>query len=200
FLGDNHSEGLFHKISAVIQSALEENFSDLDVEIIAEPGTYFTCSAVTLTTAICGKKKRNDQRNTMNGINPIQRFYYVNDSIYGSFYEGVELYGCSLKPLLSDEEIQRRTSYNSNVWGQTCCAVDLLAKEQQLPELEEGEFIVWENMGAYNQVLCSTFCGVPYPASRHVFINNPRLSLEWLSNVEEVVDFLSETCSLVAKE
>ncbi|GBN60638.1 hypothetical protein AVEN_91814-1 [Araneus ventricosus] len=71
----------------------------------------------------------------------------------------------------SDEDIQRRPAYINNVWGQT---EDLLAKEQSLPDLEDGEFIVWENMGAYNQVLCSTFCGLPYPASRRVLINNLR--------------------------
>ncbi|KAF8788061.1 Ornithine decarboxylase 1 like protein [Argiope bruennichi] len=200
FLGDKNSEGLFHEISSVIRSALKENFPDPDIEIIAEPGTYFVCSAVTLTTAICGKKERNSHCKTMNGMNPVRRFYYVNDSIYGSFYRGVELYGCAMKPFLSDEELQRRPTYNSNVWGQTCCAEDLLAKEQQLPDLEEGEFILWENMGAYNQVLCSAFCGVPFPATRYVFVNNSRFNLEWISNVEEVSDFLSKTCSLVAKE
>ncbi|GBN32799.1 hypothetical protein AVEN_180180-1 [Araneus ventricosus] len=70
----------------------------------------------------------------------------------------------------SDEEIQRRPAYNSNVWGQTCCAEDLLAKEHQLPDLKEGEFIVWENMGRATK--CSAFCEVSYPASRHVFIDN----------------------------
>ncbi|GIY09153.1 antizyme inhibitor 2 [Caerostris extrusa] len=197
FTGSKGSEKLFNEISQVIKSNLKEYFSETDIEIIAEPGTFFACSAVSLTTAICGKKERNIQ---YNGTNPIRRFYYLNDSIYGSFFHGVEQYGFVLKPLLNELELRQRPVYSSTLWGQTCCGEDLLLKEHMLPDMEEGECIVWENMGAYCRVICSTFCGVPLPAAKYIFINNPRLNMEWLNNSSDVVDFLSRTCSLVEKE
>ncbi|GFX81763.1 ornithine decarboxylase [Trichonephila clavipes] len=200
FTGSKGSDELFDEITQVIKSALEEHFPEPDIEIIAEPGTFFAGSAVSLMTAICGKKKRNIQQKTVNGMNPVQRFYYINDGIYGSFFSGWDQYGCRIKPLLKDSVLQQRPVYSSKIWGQTCCGEDLLVKECQLPDLEEGEFIIWENMGAYNQVLCSTFCGVPLPASKYVFINNPKLSLKWLNNLKEVIDLVSEKCSLVEKE
>ncbi|GIY35067.1 ornithine decarboxylase [Caerostris darwini] len=145
FTGSKGSEKLFNEISQVIKSNLKEYFSETDIEIIAEPGTFFACSA-------------------------------------------------------NELELQQRPVYSSTLWGQTCCGEDLLLKEHVLPDLEEGEFIVWENMGAYCRVICSTFCGVPLPAAKYIFINNPRLNMEWLHNSSDVFDFLSKTCSLVEKE
>ncbi|GFT38677.1 ornithine decarboxylase [Nephila pilipes] len=67
FTGCKGSDALFDEIVQVIKSALKENFTEPDIEIIAEPGTFFAGSAVSLTTAICGKKKRNVQCKTVNG-------------------------------------------------------------------------------------------------------------------------------------
>ncbi|KAG8198887.1 hypothetical protein JTE90_015101 [Oedothorax gibbosus] len=198
FSGKKGTEDLFDEMTQTIWSVVRENFDEKEIEIIAEPGTFFVGSAATLTTAICGKKKTHKKTGaTEDGI---ERIYYINDSIYGSFFHGVEEYGMRPKPMLEESVLTQRPVYKSRLWGQSCCGEDLLLKVCLLADMEDGEFIMWENMGAYSRVLCSSFCAIPIPATKHIFINNDRLSAEWLNNFEEVTNFLSEQCSLVDAE
>lgn len=51
----------------------------------------------------------------------------------------------------------------SNVWGPTCDSYDIVLKDVQLPELHLGDWMVWEDMGAYSLSICSTFNGFNIP-------------------------------------
>ncbi|XP_041114413.1 antizyme inhibitor 2-like [Polyodon spathula] len=39
--------------------------------------------------------------------------------------------------------------YSSSVWGPTCAVEDLVSNQTQLPELQVGDWLIFENMGAY---------------------------------------------------
>ncbi|GFX05747.1 orn_DAP_Arg_deC domain-containing protein [Trichonephila clavipes] len=73
----------------------------------------------------------------------------------------------------TSSEIEKRPKYKSKVWGQTCCCEDVILEECLLPDMEEGQFILWKNMGAYIRGVASKFTLVPYPANRYIFIQNP---------------------------
>lgn len=62
--------------------ALDELFPpSTGVEIISEPGRFFTASAFTLTTNVIAKRRVDTEGSA---INP-SFMYYVNDGVYGSF-------------------------------------------------------------------------------------------------------------------
>ncbi len=51
----------------------------------------------------------------------------------------------------------------SRIWGPTCDDVDRVTAQCRLPALEEGDWLVFENTGAYSLVLASDFNGFPRP-------------------------------------
>ncbi|GBN49600.1 hypothetical protein AVEN_41347-1, partial [Araneus ventricosus] len=48
----------------------------------------------------------------------------------------------------------------------------MIEEECVLPDMEDGEFIQWLNMGAYCKGLASTFTIVPHPADKYVFVQD----------------------------
>ena len=73
------------------------------------------------------------------------------------------------------------------LWG-PCCAADLVGKytTDTLPELEEGDWLFYENMGAYSISLWMPFNGMPKPKihyfireSRRCVLSNPNYSNNW---------------------
>ena len=56
-----------------------------------------------------------------------------------------------------------------HVAGPTCDSVDVLMKDQMLPEdLRDDDFIYFPNAGAYTTAYASTFNGFPLPDVRFV--------------------------------
>lgn len=79
----------------VINQSLDDLFPSPEVQVIAEPGRYFVCSAFTLATNIHSKREiRSSDGNITNVM------YYINDGVYGSFnaklYEDADFHGVPL--------------------------------------------------------------------------------------------------------
>lgn len=92
-----------------------------------------------------------------------QKFmYYVNDGVYGSF-------NCILydhahpvpRPLMPTPE--GCDQYECSIWGPTCDGLDQVLECGMLPELAVGEWVVFENMGAYTVCAASSFNGFQKP-------------------------------------
>lgn len=49
----------------------------------------------------------------------------------------------------------------SIIWGPTCDSLDILEQNVMMPRLEVGQWLFYENMGAYTQVAASNFNGFP---------------------------------------
>ena len=49
--------------------------------------------------------------------------------------------------------------FESSLWGPTCDSIDCISKKVYLPELQIGDWISFENMGAYTTAAASTFNG-----------------------------------------
>lgn len=158
FPGDN--DKTIDEVAMVVNQGLETYFSDNNVRVIAEPGRYYVASAFTLVTNVHSKK------NIYNNANEIEHvMYYVNDGVYGSF--NCLLYDHQVvKPILLDQQKNRdcnEMKHLSTIWGPTCDALDQILVDQQLPDIKIGDFIVFENMGAYTIPVASTFNGFPLP-------------------------------------
>ncbi|EDV19168.1 uncharacterized protein TRIADDRAFT_62376 [Trichoplax adhaerens] len=80
--------------------------------------------------------------------------YYVNESVYGS------IGFITLDPtLIILKPVKKNTNGTTNavLFGQTCDSLDLLLNECSLPKLNAGDWIYFEEVGAYSLVLATEF-------------------------------------------
>ncbi|CAB9512458.1 Ornithine decarboxylase [Seminavis robusta] len=111
--------------------------------------------------------------------------YYVNDGVYGAFNnimfdhaiprprvlnktghnitsdtneDGFRTLEMPQGDLSSDDGKSPQL-YSSTVFGPTCDSIDVIARSVLLPKLAIGEFLYFENMGAYTSAAASTFNG-----------------------------------------
>lgn len=162
FPGTDDSRVRFEEISAVINPALDLYFPEGSaVEIIAEPGRYYVASAFSLAVNIIAKKEvhldnsGSDDEETCPSKNIM---YYVNDGVYGSF-NCIFFDHAHPKPILHKKPSPDQLFYNSSLWGPTCDGLDQIAEHLQLPELQVGDWLLFDNMGAYTVAASSTFNG-----------------------------------------
>lgn len=165
----------FETIADVINRALEIHFPDDEaIRIIAEPGRFYAAACFTLCCTVVARTQVSADRVTKNAEDKdeIGFMYYINDGVYGSFncilYDHVHPVGAPLKttnpaPL---------TYYPSAVWGPTCDSLDLVQPNVQLPEMLEGQWMVFENMGAYTFAAGSEFNGFPRPTCCYIVSEN----------------------------
>ena len=59
--------------------------------------------------------------------------------------------------------------YQSSIWGPTCDSLDCITKDARLPELSIGDWLYYEEMGAYTMAAASRFNG--FNLSRVFYIN-----------------------------
>ncbi|KAI9253376.1 pyridoxal-dependent decarboxylase [Phascolomyces articulosus] len=160
FPSGNVTEGItFEKIAAIVGPAIDAMFPS-NIRVIAEPGRYYVASAFTVCTHVIGR------RTVTNEENETQYMYYVNDGMYGSFncilfdHQQVQPKVLSRDGnLMFDEMKEDERTFTSSIWGPTCDSIDCLSKEAKLPALDNGDWIYWENMGAYTICAASKFNG-----------------------------------------
>ncbi|XP_063810195.1 antizyme inhibitor 2 [Pseudophryne corroboree] len=165
FPGTDEEKNLFNEISAVINPALDLYFPEgSGVKIIAEPGRYYVASAFSLAVNIIAKKEvQLDQCGPEDEeICPKKNImYYVNDGVYGSFncifFD--HAHHAHPQPILLKKPSPDQPLYSSSLWGPTCDGLDLINEHVQLPELNVGDWLLFDNMGAYTVAASSTFNG-----------------------------------------
>ncbi|KAI8807436.1 pyridoxal-dependent decarboxylase [Cladochytrium replicatum] len=169
FPGNNSGGLTFQEIASVLGPAIDQYFPSKDVRVIAEPGRFFVASAFTLAvnvvarrvvpSAVVAEQEEADKPSYM---------YYVNDGVYGSFnclmFDHAVVYP---KVLLrngeylyeSDTALLEEPNYTCSIWGPTCDSIDCISKKESLPELNIGDWMYFENMGAYTLCAASNFNG-----------------------------------------
>lgn len=172
FPGSDDTKLKFEEITSVINPALDKYFpADSGVKIIAEPGRYYVASAYTLAVNIIAKKVVMDEQSASDeeddGTNDRTVMYYVNDGVYGSFncilYDHAHVQPTLHKKPKSDERL-----YPCNIWGPTCDGLDRIVEHSTLPDLQVGDWLLFENMGAYTVAASSTFNGFQRPDIHYV--------------------------------
>ncbi|XP_059516532.1 ornithine decarboxylase isoform X2 [Myotis daubentonii] len=158
-------------ITSVINPALDKYFpSDSGVTVIAEPGRYYVASAFTLAVNIIAKKlvlKEQTGSDDEEESSEKTFMYYVNDGVYGSF--NCILYDhAHVKPLLQKRPKPDEKYYSSSIWGPTCDGLDRIVERCGLPEMHVGDWMLFENMGAYTVAAASTFNGFQRPTIYYV--------------------------------
>ncbi|VEN54271.1 unnamed protein product, partial [Callosobruchus maculatus] len=151
------------QVGMAINMTIEQYFPDPTIKIIAEPGQYFVISAFTLVTQIHSKKHLTGQNE-----NESTRIYYTDISIFNSLIIG--LYDLYVEIVPMKEAIGAKV-YPSIVWGATCDGSDRVSPETVLlPEMEIGEWLAFEEIGAYSLSIAADFNGFELPHV-HAIIN-----------------------------
>ena len=133
----------FQELAAIINSECERLFPQ-DIEIIAEPGRFIVATAAILVSEIIGRARREGKV-----------FYHINDGVYQTF-SGV-VYDHWIPNFHS---FRRGKEEVCAVVGPTCDSFDKISLSVQLPgNLEMGDCLYTENIGAYSTASSTTFNG-----------------------------------------
>uniref|UniRef100_A0A8C2Y585 Antizyme inhibitor 2 n=1 Tax=Coturnix japonica TaxID=93934 RepID=A0A8C2Y585_COTJA len=158
FPGTEDSRAQFEEIAAVINSALDTYFPEgCGVQIVATPGRYYVTSAFTFAASITSKEEVPVEQPGSDGEESGSKkslVYHLSDGIYGTF-SSVLFDGPCPKPLLHKVRIQPG-------WGEPCGA-DQITDDVELPELQDGDWLIFQDMGAYTIATSSLCGGCPRP-------------------------------------
>jgi ornithine decarboxylase len=141
----------FTRLARLINAELERLFPQ-QIEILAEPGRFLVASAATAVAQIIGKSVRGGKL-----------CYYLNDGVYQT-YSGVIFDHCQY-PLKS---FKKGPAQICSVFGPTCDALDTISMTEELPDLDMGELVYAENIGAYSAASSTYFNGFPPAKIVHV--------------------------------
>jgi ornithine decarboxylase len=141
----------FSALAKKINHELDRLFPP-EIEILAEPGRFLVASAGNAVSKIIGKAIRNEKMS-----------YYVDDGVYHT-YSGVIFDHCTYHL----QSFKKGPTQICAVFGPTCDALDTISLAEQLPELEIGEYLYSENIGAYSAASSTHFNGFPPAKVVHV--------------------------------
>ena len=133
----------FTVLASLLNSEFKRLFPD-DIEILAAPGRFIVATAATLVSEIIGKARRDGKV-----------FYHINDGVYHTFSGVVyDHWIPNFRALKEgDQEI-------CAVVGPTCDSFDKITLSADLPaNLEVGDFLLTENIGAYSTASSTKFNG-----------------------------------------
>ncbi|XP_035788972.1 ornithine decarboxylase-like [Anopheles albimanus] len=167
FPGDNDKP--IQPFADAVRKGLQEFFPNPEeVNVIAEPGRYYVGSAVTLLSTIQGKKviyeTESGERDKIEQI-----MYYINDGVFGTLFNWLSLRQINdlhrVVPLVMHKR-RNEPSYRTTIWGPTCNSNDMACEDVDFPEHQIGDYILFDNLGAYGMTLATNFNGFPKAAVR----------------------------------
>jgi len=132
----------FTSLATTINTELDRLFPE-SIEILAEPGRFLVASAATAVAQIIGKAVRGGKL-----------CYYLDDGVYHT-YSGVIFDHCQYHL----KSFKEGPTQLCSVFGPTCDALDTISLAEQLPDMELGELVYAENMGAYCAASSTCFNG-----------------------------------------
>jgi ornithine decarboxylase len=144
----------FTRFARMINAELNRLFPE-PIEILAEPGRFLVASAATAVASIIGKAVRGGKLS-----------YYLTDGVYHTF-SGIIFDHCQY-PLKS---FKKGPTQICSVFGPTCDALDTISMTDELPDLEIGEMVYAENIGAYSAASSTYFNGFPPAKIVHVHVD-----------------------------
>jgi len=169
FPGSDDVKPTFPEIANVIRPLIDELF-DESVRVIAEPGRYFAAASHILCCNVFSKRT-TDVFAEESTEKTREFLYYINDGVYGSFncilFDHATVTPLVVKePMIATGEIE--STYISTLFGPTCDSMDTIAKRILLPELHVGDWLYFDNFGAYTLAAGSAFNG--FKTSKHHYI------------------------------
>jgi len=140
------------ELARTLNSEFDRLFPE-KIQILAEPGRFMVATAATLVARVIGKAVRDGKC-----------CYYIDDGVYHTF-SGILFDHCKYGVRAFKKGPERICA----VFGPTCDALDTVSLAEELPELELGDFVYSENIGAYSNASSTHFNG--FPPARVVHVN-----------------------------
>ncbi|KAI8819976.1 pyridoxal-dependent decarboxylase [Fimicolochytrium jonesii] len=168
----NNAEGVnFHQIAAILGPAIDRYFGP-EIRVIAEPGRYYVSSAFTLAVNVIARREID-----ASGDDHPYFMYYVNDGMYASFncltfdhaIVTPRVLARANQFLYNQPTTGSESEFPCSIWGPTCDSIDCIGKKFSLPELQVGDWLNFDNMGAYTMCAASEFNG--FKKSKIIFTN-----------------------------
>jgi len=137
-------EDWFATMAPVLNLELDRLFPP-PVRIIAEPGRAIVGPSAILVTSVIGRSIRNNKY-----------WYYLDDGVYGA-----------LSGLIFDhahyqfEVLRKGPPFLTTLAGPTCDSLDIISRNEELPELDIGDLVYARNIGAYSLAHATRFNGIP---------------------------------------
>jgi ornithine decarboxylase len=141
----------FKNLARTINAELDRLFPS-SIEILAEPGRFLVGSAATAVAKIIGKAVRGGKL-----------CYYLDDGVYHTF-SGVIFDHCQYHI----KSFTKGPLQICSVFGPTCDALDTISLAEQLPDMDIGDYVFSENIGAYSAASSTNFNGFPPAKVVHV--------------------------------
>jgi len=170
------------------QKALEKYFPTKNfpkLSIIAEPGRFLCESALTLCSQIIAKSTIDESVNILNANNEDEDYkqlnidtsksfmYYLNCGFYSGLmymdkrnmpeHFNLRTNGNKLISYQQQQQKQQEKLYLTTLWGPTCDALDVVVKRKFLPEYQIGDFLIFNDMGAYTNTIITQFNSFKVP-------------------------------------
>jgi ornithine decarboxylase len=142
----------FRELASVINRELDRLFPK-KIQILAEPGRFLCATAGTAVSKIIGKAVRDGKL-----------CYYIDDGVYHTF-SGVIFDHCHYHL----KSFKRGPTHLCSVFGPTCDALDVVSMAEELPpDLQLGDLLYSENIGAYSHASSTYFNGFPPATVVHI--------------------------------
>ena len=141
----------FEELAHMLNSEFERLFPPR-IEILAEPGRFLVATAAAAVVKIIGTAVRDGKR-----------CYYVDDGVYHTF-SGIIFDHCQYHL----RAFKDGPTQICSVFGPTCDALDTISLAEDLPELQLGDLLYSENIGAYSHASSTSFNGFPPAKVLHI--------------------------------
>lgn len=153
----------FEIMAGALSDALEE-YMPKNVKIIGEPGRYYVANAFTLACHVIARRTVEDPIT-------LEKSYmlYLNDGLYGNFSSIMFDHQNPIAQVLRtgnrsffDTRASRETIDGTeySIWGPTCDGIDRISASIRFDHnLDVGDWLYFENMGAYTKCSATRFNG-----------------------------------------
>jgi len=142
----------FRELARKINAELDRLFPK-NIQILAEPGRFMVATAGIAIAKIIGKAVRDGKL-----------CYYMDDGVYHT-YSGILFDHCQYHP----KAFKKGPKQICTVFGPTCDALDVVSMAEELPtNLERGDLLYSENIGAYSNASSTYFNGFPPATVVHI--------------------------------
>lgn len=139
-----------------IREAALEAFGETAPPLVCEPGRAMVADACALVTRV----------KLVRGAT-----VFLNDGVYGGLAEAPILKILPRRRVLSAEGVERKGEASPfTIFGPTCDSLDRMPGAPELPsDVQEGDFIIFEGLGAYGSATSTRFNG--YEATGYALVS-----------------------------
>lgn len=157
----------FQEISSTIRLGIHDfrkKITNSDcIEFIAEPGRFFVSDSTTVATHIYARKGNDQDSQSL----------YVDDGVYGTFNNVIYDHANPRPRKIILGKYDDVKMLNTAIFGPTCDGLDQIcnADNTHLTYCTEGDWLEWENMGAYTHTASFIFNGYThFPSNFYCFM------------------------------